>query len=128
MTLLLDTGALVKLVAVEAETAALRRFLRGQQRVSACALVRTELRRTVLRRSPDLLEPARLVLAGLFLVQLDAALLDAAGTLASPALRSLDAIHLAAAMRTAPGDAVVTYDERRAAAATSLGLVTAAPA
>jgi hypothetical protein len=39
----------------------------------------------------------------------------------------LDAIHLAAALRVAPIAAVITYDERMVAAATSLGLTVMAP-
>lgn len=129
MTVLLDTSALVKLLTVEAETAALRAWLTerpGSRRV-ASALVRTELRRAAVRLGAGLLPAAERLLGALVLVPLDDALLIAAGTLAPGALRSLEALHLAAALRVSPVDAVVTYDSRMQDAATSLGLVVAAP-
>lgn len=51
----------------------------------------------------------------------------AAGALAEPALRALDAIHVAAAIDLAPIDGFVTYDERQAAAARLAGLRTISP-
>ena len=59
---------------------------------------------------------------------LDQALLVAAGALTEPALRALDAIHVAAAIDLAPVDAFVTYDERQAAAARLAGLRRCHPA
>jgi predicted nucleic acid-binding protein len=58
----------------------------------------------------------------------DQALLAAAGALAEPALRSLDAIHVASAIDAAPLDAFVSYDVRQSAAARLAGLRTMAPA
>ena len=55
------------------------------------------------------------------------ALLLAAGAFAEPALRSLDAMHVAAAIDVAPVGGFVTYDERRAAAARLAGLRTMSP-
>jgi len=55
-------------------------------------------------------------------------LLDDAGTMLPSRLRSLDAIHLAAARRA--GDslrAVITYDTRMLSAAAELGISTASP-
>jgi len=63
------------------------------------------------------------------MLRLDDALLSAAAEIEAASLRSLDAIHLAAAQ--ALGDrleAVLTYDTRMAAAATELGLRVARPA
>jgi predicted nucleic acid-binding protein len=61
------------------------------------------------------------------LIHLDDGLLDLAGEL-QPALRSLDAIHLAAALELGDElDAVVTYDARMARGAEALGLRVAAP-
>ena len=62
------------------------------------------------------------------LVQIDDELLDAAAAMDSRILRSLDAIHLAAAQLF--GDeltALVTYDRRLADAARLMGLEVAAP-
>jgi predicted nucleic acid-binding protein len=66
-------------------------------------------------------------MARLHLIQLNRPLLDAAGSLPSR-LRSLDAIHLAAAQSLGSDlGAVVTYDQRMAQAATELGMPVEAP-
>lgn len=129
MTLYLDTSALVKLIASEPETPHLRSYLAERSEVhrAASALVRTELRRAVLRAAPEHLEAVSRVLAGLALVPLDDALLDLAGTLVPVGLRSLDALHVASALRLAPLTAVVTYDTRMQEAARSAGLRVVAP-
>ena len=67
------------------------------------------------------------VLEALALVPLDRALLLAAGALAEPSLRALDAIHVAAAASLTPIDGFLGYDERQAAAARLAGLRTFAP-
>jgi len=60
-------------------------------------------------------------------VPLNNKLLDAAGTFVPPELRTLDAIHLAAA-RTAPDlRAMFTYDDRLAQAAATAGIAVASP-
>ena len=77
---------------------------------------------------PAALTRARRLLQRLNLVQLDEELLDAAAALDPRVLRSLDAIHLAAAQLF--GDeltAVVTYDRRMASAAGLVDLAVAAP-
>ncbi len=61
------------------------------------------------------------------LLPLDRGLLLAAGALREPALRALDAIHVAAAVALSPLDAFVSYDERQAAAARLAGLRTVTP-
>jgi hypothetical protein len=59
---------------------------------------------------------------------LDDSLLDAAATLDARVLRSLDAIHLAAAQRVAADlEILVTYDARMAEAAAALEFVVQAP-
>ena len=58
---------------------------------------------------------------------LDRSLLVVAGALQEPALRALDAIHVAAAADVSPIDAFLSYDERQAAAARLAGLRTVAP-
>jgi predicted nucleic acid-binding protein len=63
------------------------------------------------------------------LIRLDDILLDAAGVLEPIGLRSLDAIHLAAAQLVAPVlHALVTYDQRMKDGATLLGFTVDAPA
>jgi predicted nucleic acid-binding protein len=125
----LDSSALVKLVVREPESRALRAYLRREPQRLSCALARTEVLRAVRPIGPAAVETARRLLRHVDLVRLDDALLDAAGMLEPLALRSLDAIHLAAAQLVAPAlRAIVTYDRRMADAAASLGFPVAAPA
>jgi len=129
VTICLDTSALVKLLVAEPETPALRRYLgkhAGVRRV-ASALARTELRRSALRIDLALLPAAEQLLGSLALLRVDDALLDTAGALRPAMLRSLDAIHLASALRVGPLTALVTYDSRMAAAARELALPVRAP-
>lgn len=71
---------------------------------------------------------ARRVLAGVDLIRLDDAPLDEASELGGAALRTLDAIHLAAA-RSLRSDlaALVTYDARMTAAAADVRITVVAP-
>jgi predicted nucleic acid-binding protein len=75
----LDSSALVKLIVVEADTAALRReLLRWPHRVSS-ALAAVELTRTALRIGPHASPLAARVLSGLDLLSMDAVVLPAMG-------------------------------------------------
>ena len=129
-----DASALVKLVRDEPESDALRAFLTDADLVS-CELVLTELPRAIRRAAAHdprlpldvLLARSREVLEALGLLPLDRALLLAAGSLAEPALRALDSIHVAAAAALSPIDGFVGYDERQSAAARLAGLRTVAP-
>lgn len=125
----LDTSALVKLVVVEAESEALSLWLRETERVPvACDLVRTELMRAVRRVAPELTSQAREVLDRLTLLNVTAATFESAGRLDPPALRSLDALHLASALALGDDlDGLVTYDDRRADAARVHGIPVLAP-
>jgi len=125
----LDSSAIVKVVVAERESAALRRFLQRRPLRVSCALARTEVIRAVRHLGPRVLARARRVVQRIDLVRIDDALLDAAGALDAAVLRSLHAIHLAAALTLAAQlEAVVTYDARMARAAAVLGLPVAAPA
>lgn len=129
-----DASALVKLVREESESGALREYLEGSALVSS-ELVLTEIPRAVRRAvAQDPALPLDLLLAraselieALALRPLDRALLAVAGALTEPALRALDAIHVASAADLDPIGAFVTYDERQAAAARLAGLRTMAP-
>jgi predicted nucleic acid-binding protein len=125
----LDSSALVKLVVVEPQSRALRAYVRRDPDRVSCALARTEVLRAVRPIGPLALEAARRLLRRVHLVRVDDALLDAAGMIEPATVRSLDAIHLAAAQLVAPSlTALVTYDRRMADAAASLGLSVVAPA
>jgi predicted nucleic acid-binding protein len=129
-----DSSALVKLVGDEPESPPLRDFLADSDLVGS-EISLTEVPRAIRHaaaRNPRLprgilIERAGDLLDALALLPLDRDLLLAAGALAEPALRSLDAIHVIAAIELSPLDAFVTYDERQGAAARLAGLRTMAP-
>lgn len=129
-----DASALVKLIRAEPETPALRTFLAGADLVS-CELVLAEVPRAIRRAASGdprlpldrLVARAGETLEALALLPLDRGLLAAAGALAEPALRALDAIHVAAAADASPIDAFVSYDERQSAAARLAGIRTVSP-
>jgi len=125
--LYLDTSAAVKLVNRELESDAVLNYLRQlpDERLVSAGLIRTELRRAVGHPS----EPVETLLRSLAMVELTGSLLDEAGIIGpGSALRSPDAIHLVAARRLgADLLAVVTYDRRMVAAATSLGINAISP-
>ncbi len=129
-----DASALVKLVRDEPESEALRAFVDDADLVS-CELVLTELPRAIRRAAADdprlpleaLVVRAGELLEAVALLALDRDLLAFAGALAEPALRALDAIHIAAAVDLSPIDAFVSYDERQSAAARLAGLRTVQP-
>lgn len=128
MAFYLDTSALVKLVVTETETAALRAWLQPTFDLVSCDLSRTELMRAVRRVAPDRVQDARAVLDGLILLEVPTSTFEWAGRLAPDILRSLDAIHLAAALGL--GDdlqGIVTYDEAFAQAAQLQGVRVLAP-
>lgn len=123
----LDASAALKLLVDEAESARLAAYLDEEHpELFACLLLETELRRAV-QRHPALTQEAVTQLIGrIGLAEVPASLFREAGLLAGPHLRSLDAIHLVAAVRLGV-DAVVTYDHRMAEAAGDLGLPVVAP-
>jgi hypothetical protein len=102
---------------LKASSAAVQLLVLVQRRAAATdpALPRGRL----LARAGELLD-------AIGLLALDRELLIAAGTLAEPSLRALDAIHIAAAISAGALDAFVTYDERQDAAARLTGLRTIA--
>jgi len=124
-----DTSAAAKLLVEEAESAALAAFLERAladgDAVGSSLLLETELRRLGIRLViPQ--ERVTLVLERLDVLMLDGDVFRTAGLLPGAALRSLDALHVAAALRWG-ADGVVTYDERQAVAARAVGLSVAAP-
>ena len=131
MRLYLDSSALVKLVQRETESDALRRFLRRHRadQLVTSALARVEVVRAVLIGGPAALVQAHRQLSRLDQILLSTEVLDRAATLVpNVELRSLDAIHLAAAQVVgADLRAVVTYDRRMADAAQGLGLAVETP-
>lgn len=129
MATYLDSSAIVKLAVAEPESAALLAHLRSRPVLVSSSLARTEVLRALLPGGGLALAAGRRALARIDLVHISGQVLDDAGGLLPEALRSLDAIHLATALRL--GDDlvdIVTYDRRMAAAARTLGLPVSAPA
>jgi predicted nucleic acid-binding protein len=128
-TAYLDTSAFLKLLKVEPESAALKRALISWESFASATLLRTETSRA-LRYSGHghLLGAARQLMGTLHLVRMDEPLLDRAGDLPPEGMRSLDAVHLAAALSLGSDlGAVFTYDARLRDAAQAQGLPTEEP-
>jgi predicted nucleic acid-binding protein len=125
----LDTSALVKLVVADPETAALRAWLGEADRGPVASnLARTELLRAVRRVAPDRVLRARAVLDSITLTEVTASLFEQAARLDPAALRTLDAIHLAAALDLGDDlEGLITYDDRLAEAARLNGVSVIAP-
>ena len=122
MATYLDSSAIVKLAVREAESAALRRYLRRKEPLVSSALARSEVLRALRPAGDEAVARARHVLQRLDLVRVHDRLLNAAGLLGPADLRSLDAIHLATASELGEDlQALITYDQRMAAAAKQLG-------
>ena len=126
----LDSSAIVKFAVLEEESAALQAWrddLGSEDMLMTCELAVAEVLRAVGRVGGDL-DVALAHLDSLEQLIVDRDLLLAAGRLDPAGLRTLDAIHLAAA--SAAGEelaGVVTYDDRMGDAASFLGLAPLAP-
>lgn len=128
MATYLDSSAIVKLAVLEPESLALRQYLRRRQPLLSSALARTEVLRALLPAGDEAVARGRSVLQRLDLVRINDRILHAAGVLRPQEVRSLDAIHLATAIELDEAlRALVTYDERLAAAATRLGFKVVQP-
>lgn len=121
-----DTSALGALLIDQPESPVLLDWLdQTTARLVSSDLLETELRRIAVRESLDQSDVTR-VLDGVALAALDRAVFRSAGFLPMPYLRTLDALHLEAAMRI-DADAILTYDHRLGEAARSAGLEVIAP-
>lgn len=128
----LETSALVKLIRIEAESDDLGDWLdeRIEIRWITSALTEVELPRAIRAVAPEGLPAVPSVLARLDRFEIDQVIRSTAAAYPNPALRSLDAIHLATAQTaasTAPLTALVTYDNRLREAADALGITIVAP-
>ncbi|WP_405161000.1 type II toxin-antitoxin system VapC family toxin [Nocardia sp. NBC_01499] len=128
--LYLDTSALVKLVHLEAESAALMRWLddRPDAPWVASALVEVELVRAVRAAAPADLIHVPGVLARVDRLDMDGIVRSNAAAISPATVRSLDALHLATAIELAADlTALVTYDKRLGEATEAAGLTWVAP-
>ena len=128
MIVYLDASAVAKLLIDELESEALEDYLAGldpEDEPVSSALVEIELRRLGVRF--DLSQAAISdVLDRVDLVEPDRSLFAEAGLLPGRQLRSLDALHVATALRV-DASVVVAYDHRIRQAARAVGLPTTAP-
>ena len=124
----LDSSALVKLIAIEAEAAALRQELRRWPDRASRLLVTVEVTRTARRLGGHAPGVAVGLLAGLRLLAIEP-MVPAAAQIGGTTLRSLDAIHLAtAASISRQLGALITYDRRMITEAQTLSLPLFSPA
>lgn len=129
----MDTSALTKLLIAEPETPELRTWLAAQgdqgEYAATSALSRVELMRVVARYGePGEAERARYLFDGLDILPLTEPVITLAETIGPATLRSLDAIHLAAAAQIKRELTVfVTYDHRLLDGCREVGLATASP-
>src|SRR3954447_870442 len=106
-----DSSAVVKTVIEEPETTALRRWLAGKPHLAACDVIRVEVVRAVRAADPSSVAQAWEAVGALTLIRQDLDVQERAALLDPPSLRSLDALHLAAALSLGPDLAgVLTYD------------------
>ncbi|MGC0273678.1 type II toxin-antitoxin system VapC family toxin [Pseudactinotalea sp. Z1739] len=121
-----DTSALGALLIDQPESPALLEWLdHTPATLVSSDLLETELRRVAVREGLDQSDVTS-VLDGVALAALDRAVYRSAGFLPMPYLRTLDALHLEAAMRL-DASAVLTYDRRLGEAARSAGFDVIAP-
>jgi uncharacterized protein len=139
-----DTNALLKLIREDAQSEALGAFIDAQPatRWFSSEIAKTELARTVRRVNHDdrgrLIDEPRLrtelsyaerIWDRLDLIAVSTRVLHEAAAIEQPFLRTLDAIHLVAAMSLHTSlSAFVTYDKRLAVAAQDAGLPVRSPA
>lgn len=129
----MDTSALTKLLISEPETPELRTWLTAQinrgDSAATSALGRVELMRTVARYGDSgQSDRARYLLDGLDILPLTEPMMTLAESIGPATLRSLDAIHLAAAAFFKQQlITFVTYDHRLLEGCRNIGLTTASP-
>lgn len=123
-----DTSALVKLVLDEADSLEMRRWYIEADRVLVSRIGIVETQRAAARRQHDAAH-LQVILDSVEPIELDPAIARTAAAVGPATLKTLDAIHLATALALVPElDAFVTYDDRLAEAARSLGLPVVRPA
>ena len=127
-TVYVDTSAIGRVLLEEPDKLTIKNALDTFDRVTASNLLRVELRRVGLRR--ELLDRANILLTDISLIPMDDQILTTAGTLTPPAVGTLDAIHLATAIRLSRAgelDALMTYDKQLAAGAKEHGITVLSP-
>jgi predicted nucleic acid-binding protein len=124
MIVYVETSAAAKLLKREPESAVVREFIAqlidDEHLVVSGRILETELRRVAVRQGIDQ-NKASEVLELLDVLEPDRSQFRQSGTIGGEQVRSLDALHLAAAMRVG-ADAMITFDERLERACELVGL------
>ena len=124
----LDSSAIVKLVIQEAESAALRRYLRPASSRATSRLSWSEVARAVRKTEPSALPTAKRILSRFEAVELSPDVVAAAGDVDPLEVRTLDAVHIASAAKLVPDlIALISYDKRMTSAAVASGIPVASP-
>jgi hypothetical protein len=123
-----DSSALVKLVIEEPESEALEHHLADQPVLATSRIALVEVPRATGLANPagEVRDETERLLASCMLVGVTDGLIRAAAGLAFASVRTLDAIHLASALRI-EADELVAYDRSLAAAGAERGLAVASP-
>jgi predicted nucleic acid-binding protein len=127
-TVYVDTSVLARVLLDEPDKRAIQRDLAKFGQRVASRLLRVELRRVGLRR--ELLDRANALLVAVSLIPIDERILTATETLTPPTVGTLDAIHLATAVRLSREgklDALMTYDKQLADGAREHGIAVLSP-
>lgn len=127
-TVYVDASALGRMLLDEPDATAIEDSLRAYDRRVASRLLRVELRRVGLRT--HLLDGVGELLAEVALIPFDESILTAAETVPPSTIATLDAIHLATAVRLAKADeldALMTYDKQLADGAREHGITVLSP-
>jgi len=122
----IDTSAAVKLLVAEPESAALITELKNPEHHTVSSdLLETEMGRVAIRIGASHSDVAA-ILAAFDLATPNRSTYRQAALLPYPALRSLDALHIAAAIDL-NADAIITYDDRMIDACHALGIAVLSP-
>lgn len=127
-TVYVDTSVFGRVILEEPDKAAIKRALATFDRSVASRLLRVELRRIGGRES--VLEEADRILDSVQLIPMDETVLATAETISPTTVGTLDAIHLATAVRLSKAgelDALMTYDKRLADGASKHGITVLSP-
>ncbi len=127
-TVYVDTSALGRVLLGESDRPAIQRDLGRYEKIVSSRLLQVELRRLASRK--NLLDAATGLLAEVTLIPFGETILTATETLSPSAIGTLDAIHLATAMRLTKAttlDTIMTYDKQLAAGAREHGLKVLSP-
>ncbi len=123
-----DSSALVKLLVAERESEALLQAAGASPTWATSILAMVEVSRAARARRDDRVEArVALLFRSLEIIEFDRAIVELAARLDPPALRSLDAIHIATALSLGGVAAFFAYGRRLTQAAGDAGLPVQAP-